>query len=196
MSVRYLVTTTHRSNPRVRSLAKELARSLPRAVRVNRGKMSLAEVVERAKSLGASRVVIVGRGLRGNPGRVEILEGLNPPFVSLVLKLRGVKLARELGVRPTPPLSAAVVAQPVPAAVEFAHELAAAMDLSILEGVRPEDLADSYDSVLLVEHVGRGGAAFALWFLDPRTGGPRGPRLLVERYAVIARGAVRGNGQP
>jgi len=190
LSIKYLVTTTHRSNPRVRSLAKELALSLPRAVKVNRGKMSLLDVVANAKALGAQRVLIVGRGLMGNPGRIEIMERLDPPYISLVLKLSGVKLARELGVRPRPPRAIVLTTQPSNEASEFAHELSVALNIPMVEGVGVSGPSSIYDASLFIEYVGKPRALFALRFLDSSTGMPRGPRLLVEKYAVVKRASL------
>lgn len=174
----------------MRSLAKELALSLPNALKVNRGKMSIREVLFHAKTLGAQRVIIVGRGLRGNPGRIEIFERMEPPLVSMIVKLCGVKLARELGVRPQPPRRLSVVVQPSSEAWEFAHELAIALNLPLIEEVEPRDLSHVYDSALLVEQVGRTRALLALRFVDAVSGHPRGPRLLVEKYRVMSHANV------
>lgn len=190
MTYYYLVTTTHRSNPRVRSLAKELSHSLPNALKVNRGKSSLPDLLLQAKALGAFRVVIIGRGLRGNPGRIEVFKRLDPPFTSLVMKLSGVKLARELAAKIQPPRSLAILVPREQEALEFGHELAAAMNLPLVEGIKPEDLVSVYDSVLLVECVKRPCALLALKFVKPESGQPCGPRLLVKKYRVIRRGDV------
>lgn len=176
----------------MRSLAKELALSLPDALKINRGKMSLPDVLLRARALGAQRVLIVGRGLMGNPGRLEVFETLVPPIISLALKLSGVRLARELGVRPQPPRKLAVVVQPTRDAVEFGHELATAMNLPLMEHAELGGVELMYDSLLYVEYVGRPRALFALKFLDPRAETARGPRLLVEKHAVIRRDSLRG----
>ncbi|MEM1690647.1 MAG: hypothetical protein QXG48_01815 [Thermofilaceae archaeon] len=190
MTCHYLVTTTHRSNPRVRSLAKELALSLPNALKVNRGKSRLLDVLLQAKTLGALRVLIVGRGLMGNPGRIEVFKTLDPPYTSLVLKLSGVKLARELATKPQPPRSLAVLVQREQEALEFGHELAAAMNLPLVEDAKPEELANVYDSLLLIAYVKHPRTLFALKFVKPESRQPRGPRLLVEKYAVIKRGSI------
>lgn len=184
MSLRILVTTAHRTNPRVRSLAKELALSLPNATRVNRGKMSYAALFEYAKSLGASRVIVVCRGLRGNPGRITFLDTTARElcFYPLILKLGGVKLAREAGVRPSPPRHVVVVAPQEPEAVEFAQELAGALNLTLVEGINVGELTGTYDSALLVEPVHSPRASFAVRFVNPSTLAPRGPRLLIEKY--------------
>lgn len=183
--LKYLVTTTRRSNPRTRSLAKELASSLPQALKINRGKTRLTELIEHAKSLGATNVVIVGRGLQGNPGRIGIINlgsGYgSPPF--LILKLKGVRLARELGVRPRPPTNIAVVALNQTLSLELGHELAVALNLPLLEGL--EAVGSAYESVILVEALTSG--LQVVRFVSPN-GAPRGPRLLVERYSLVVNG--------
>jgi len=184
LSPKILVTTAHRTNPRVRSLAKELALSLPDAIKMNRGKMNYIDLFEYAKSLGIIRVIVVCRGLRGNPGRIIFLDTTAKElcFYPLILKLRGVKLAREMGVRPSPPRRAAVVAPGEVDAMEFGQELSGALNLTFVEGVEARELAGTYDSVLLIEPVRSPRASFAVKFVDPSTLAPRGPRLLVEKY--------------
>ncbi|RLE86003.1 MAG: Brix domain containing protein, partial [Thermoprotei archaeon] len=49
MKAHIIVTTTHHINPRVRSLANELARALPDAVRINRGKQNIINLAEKAR---------------------------------------------------------------------------------------------------------------------------------------------------
>lgn len=181
--LRYLVTTTRRSNPRTRSLAKELALSLPCALKINRGKARLDELVAYARELGAANLVIVGRGLQGNPGRIEIvnLSSGGNAFHRLILKLRGVRLAREYGIRPRPPPEIAIVARVEPPSLELGHELAAALNLPLLEADDLNAVRDVYQSVIFIEPLASG--LLAVRFVSPE-GAPKGPRLLVEKYAV------------
>ncbi|OYT28265.1 MAG: hypothetical protein B6U95_04485 [Thermofilum sp. ex4484_82] len=97
MKAHIIVTTTHHINPRVRSLANELARALPDAVRINRGKQNIINLAEKARLYEAKSVLIVGRGLYGNPGRVTFLSVLENRFFfyPLIITFSGVKLARE-----------------------------------------------------------------------------------------------------
>lgn len=184
-----VVTTTRRSNPRVRSLAKEIALALPAAIKVNRGKMSYMEIFKYAKSLNADRVVIVCRGLKGNPGKIVFLDITGPElkFYPLVLKLKGIKLAREAGIAVKRPNSVIVSAQAEPETIEFGMELAGALTLSFIENTELRDLSTLAESVLLVEKNKSLESAFILKFVDTRTGNLRGPRLTVKKVQEVVR---------
>ncbi|RLI44046.1 Brix domain containing protein, partial [Candidatus Bathyarchaeota archaeon] len=68
-----LLTTSRRPTPRIRTFCRDLARSIPNVVRVNRGKLSLDGVAERAIEFDADRVVIINRW-KGGPGKIELFE--------------------------------------------------------------------------------------------------------------------------
>jgi len=93
----------------MRALARDLARSIPHAIRVNRGKMSLEGVAERALEAEAGRVILLERW-KGGPGRVRLFRvgsgglALVPP----VLRLAGVRLQREFEARTRPTRSLVV----------------------------------------------------------------------------------------
>jgi len=183
VSYSIIVTTSRRSNPRVRSIANELAAVLPGAVKVNRGKMSLRDLYEHAKWVGAKRIVMVCRGLRGNPRRIIFMDstGEAPAFYPLILKIRGVKLARELGGRRRKATSMVVYVEQEDLK-GFAHELAGALALSVIEDVARDEAHLYSDSLLFVEPVKSPRAEVALWFLDSKNWEPIGPRILVEEY--------------
>ncbi|MCS7105150.1 MAG: hypothetical protein NZ954_06250 [Thermofilaceae archaeon] len=189
----YVVSTTRRSNPRVRSLARELALSLPKALKVNRGKMSLPALIAYARSLGAKRVLCVGRGLSGNPGSLMFIDSAISNYhpQAFVIKLCGVKLARELGVTPHPPGMILVAASSD--ALCFGQELAVALDLPLIETLNVRSLEHVCDSVLVVEPLSHLKAKFVLKFLKTSDSSYSGPRLLVEKYKVIKYGTFRGS---
>ena len=95
-----LITTSRRPTKRIRSFIKDLAKSIPNAVRRNRGKASTEDLCIEALARGLSRVLIVERW-RGNPGIMRFIlvgprlcEHLKTAFV-----LKGVTLSREIGLR-------------------------------------------------------------------------------------------------
>jgi len=95
-----LLTTSRRPTGRIRTLCRELARVIPNAVRVNRGKLSSEGVAERALEYGADRVIIIDRW-KGGPGKIQFFhagaEGIIP--VPPTLYFSGVKLQREFKTR-------------------------------------------------------------------------------------------------
>lgn len=111
----------------MRTLCRDLARSIPKAFRVNRGKMSLDGVAEKALELNADRVVILNRW-KGGPGKIELFQvgsgGLSP--VPPLLYVAGVRLQREFKKRTGPIKSIAVTTTPEasPEVVKIAESLA------------------------------------------------------------------------
>lgn len=97
-----LVTTSRHPNNRLRSFAKDLAKALPSALKLNRGRLSLEELAVKAKELGANTTVIVGRGNFGNPGRIVFMKIFEDSFtfMPIILGIKGVSLIRELGATP------------------------------------------------------------------------------------------------
>lgn len=122
-----LITTSRRPTRGIRTLCHDLARCVPKAFRVNRGKMSLDGVGEKAIELNADRVIIVNRW-KGGPGKIELFqvgsEGLNP--VPPLLYVAGVRLQREFKTRTRPIRSVAVTITPEvsPEIVKIAESLA------------------------------------------------------------------------
>ncbi len=95
-----LITASRRPTGRLRTLCNDLARSIPGAVRVNRGKMNLDGIAEKALEIGADRVVVVNRW-KGGLGKIGFFkagsEGLTPMFP--VLYIASIRLQRELDAR-------------------------------------------------------------------------------------------------
>ena len=91
-----LLTTSRRPTRRIRTFCRDLARCIPNIVRINRGKLSLDGVAERAMEFNADRAIIVDRW-RGGPGKVALFQngpdGLIP--VSPIMYVSGIRLRRE-----------------------------------------------------------------------------------------------------
>jgi len=80
----------------MRTFCRDLANSIPDVARVNRGKMSLDEVAERAIELEAERVVVVDR-LRGGLGKINLfqLSSTGLTAVPPLMLMSGIRLRRE-----------------------------------------------------------------------------------------------------
>ena len=92
-----LLTTSRRPTGRIRTFCRDLAYSIPDAVRVNRGKMSLDGVAEKAIEVDADNVVLVDRW-HGGPGKVSLFQvssnGLEP--IPPLMLIKSIRLRREL----------------------------------------------------------------------------------------------------
>lgn len=173
-----LVTTTRHATPPVRRLAREIAWSLGFARKVNRGRMSLDELLLLARRVNASRIIIIGRGLYGNPGRLLFLgvSGEVEMKKILFLHLKGVVFS---GMRNKPPLPAyrlPIVSLGV--TDDVAERIALGFDALYLGRYSLEELRNfkSYSRVIAIEPINRKG--LVLKFLE--RGEPLGPRLLVK----------------
>ena len=90
-----LLTTSRRPTGRIRTFCRDLANSIPDVVRVNRGKMSLDGVAEKAIEVEADKVVVVDRW-HGGPGRINLYKlsyGLEP--VPPLMLIKNIRLRRE-----------------------------------------------------------------------------------------------------
>ncbi|MEM1588956.1 MAG: hypothetical protein QXZ68_06830 [Candidatus Bathyarchaeia archaeon] len=96
-----LLTTSRRPTRRIRTFCKDISKTIPNVIRINRGKLSLEGLAAKALELKAEKVVIVDRW-KGGPGKIEIFKlekdklQPTPPLIYL----RGVKLQREFGTMP------------------------------------------------------------------------------------------------
>ena len=108
-----LLTTSRRPTPRIRTFCRDLARSIPNVVRINRGKLSLDGIAEKALEFNADRVVIVDRW-KGGPGKIELFkigqEGLVP--VPPIMYVAGIKLQREFDRAKTKPIRSLIITTP------------------------------------------------------------------------------------
>jgi len=95
---RVLITTSHRPSRRVRSFINDLKLVIPNAIKVNRGKMGLYDVMTTALENRCNRIVIVSRW-RGNPGKMCFYKlSSNNKYVQVdpIIYISSVKLAREV----------------------------------------------------------------------------------------------------
>jgi len=108
-----LLTTSRRPTRRIRTLCHDLARSIPNVVRINRGKLSLDGIAEKALELNADRVIVVDRW-KGGPGKIELFRvepaGLTP--VIPLMYVAGIRLQREFEAKTKAVRSLAVTTAP------------------------------------------------------------------------------------
>jgi len=93
-----LLTTSRRPTSLMRTLCRDLARSIIDIVRVNRGKLSLDGVAEKALECAAEKVVIVDRW-QGGPGKIQLFKVRPDGLMSIppIIFVSGIRLRREFG---------------------------------------------------------------------------------------------------
>ena len=91
-----LLTTSRRPTRRIRTLCHDFARSVPNVVRINRGKLSLDGIAERAVELNSDRIVVIDRW-KGGPGKIKLfrIEPTGLFSVPPLMYVAGVRLQRE-----------------------------------------------------------------------------------------------------
>lgn len=91
-----LLSTSRKPTRRMRTFCHDLARGIPLTIQVNRGKLSIDGIAEKALECNADRVVIVSRW-KGRLGKIELYKigaaGL-APFPPVVY-VKNIKLQRE-----------------------------------------------------------------------------------------------------
>jgi rRNA maturation protein Rpf1 len=91
-----LLTTSRRPVKKTRTFCRDLSNTFANVVRVNRGKLSLGGVAEKALELDAEKAIIINKW-RGDSGKIEFFrisaKGLDaiPPLIYV----KGVKLSRD-----------------------------------------------------------------------------------------------------
>jgi rRNA maturation protein Rpf1 len=118
-----LLTTSRRPTERIRTFCRDLAYSIPDVVRVNRGKMSLDGVGEKAIELDADKIIIVDRW-QGGPGKISLFQisnGLKPVMPTMLLS--NMRLKRELNERTSRICASVITIAPnIPSALKQAAE--------------------------------------------------------------------------
>jgi rRNA maturation protein Rpf1 len=91
-----LLTTSRRPVKNTRTFCRDLSNTFPNVVRINRGKLNLGGVAEKALELNAEKAIIIGKW-RGDSGKIQFFrtsaQGLDviPPLIYV----KGVKLRRD-----------------------------------------------------------------------------------------------------
>ena len=172
-----MITMSRRPTRLIRTFCNELAATLPKAVRVNRGKMSFEDIAEKAWELGADRVILVSRW-KGNPGKICLFklgeEGLRP-FPPLIY-IYGIKLRRSMGVRLGRVGSLGVEARP--GRERLGRALADFLNVPFLSSEEVEEARGELDLILRVKPDVERYAVMS--FFRAQDGREVGPRIRVR----------------
>ena len=154
-------------------MVKELARVLPRSIKVNRGKRTLEDLFYDAVEMRARRIIVVGEW-KGNPGLLRFYEPRRAEGLTLISEMivRGVTLAREARAH-LPPV------EPRSIGLELGGELSDEQIDVVREAFAAKLLLPGEEADIHIV-VGRERGLLALKFTDPR-GRLRGPVIRIWR---------------
>jgi len=162
----------------MRSLCHDLERVLPNTIRINRGKLSLSETVEKALEIEADRIIVVERW-KGGPGRMRFYQTPSEvvaPFPLLILG--GVKTQVDFGNRRrlSKNLALTVTENPSKEIVDLAQFLSTFLKVPFLE---ERKLEENFKAVLHLSTIYEGDVR--IQFMSLPTMKEVGPRLIIRR---------------
>jgi len=179
-----LVTTSRHPNPRLRTFVKDLVCALPNAFHINRGKLNIDELAAEAYRRGSDVVIIVCRGLYGNPGRIVFMHIYEDrfEFYPLIIQIRGVKLIREMpDAKPRKVTDEIIGYFPNDEVEEFALALGEALRIPVLKLYSIDDLRGIPSATLLINRGSRREVAFIVKFISSRDLMPIGPIIRIRK---------------
>ncbi len=183
-----IITTCRRPTRRLRSFVKDLAKVIPNSIRVNRGKMSLKDLIAYSRSLGARMIILVG--LRhGNPGIVRFIEltEFGYTFKPPIIQILSVRLIREIKA-PYIPAANSIITCTFEKYSEklklFTQEIAENIMSPYIELSDISDIKGVADVILLIEENQK---VFAkILFLEGTKLFEIGPRIIVKGAKIEA----------
>ncbi len=187
----YKIVLSSSRNPsiRVRQFLNELELAIPNTVKINRGKMSISDLIVKALELNA-RYILYVMTRKGNPAILKFIEVHEDSYrlVPYAIKLFGVKLLIDMPIRRLVKKRArrALIIQ-LKDYVEVSDIFSQIFNLPVIEmsNLHEIDSIDkSYDTIILVRNVYNRDWKIEVQFLDGQDLGPNGPilRILEVKY--------------
>ncbi|RLE69217.1 MAG: hypothetical protein DRJ45_06930 [Thermoprotei archaeon] len=178
-----LITNSRRSNPRIRSFTKDLVRCLPQAFLLKRGKLSLNEIKKIASENNFHKMIIICRGLHGNPGKMLFYNILNDRLkITLILKICGIKLLREFNKKDyvmSEANTGIIYVSGNSKSLEIAYLLSDALDMKTIYRIPIEEIMCSVDTII---YIYENNNIVEIKFLDGYVFKENGPLIKVKSF--------------
>jgi len=169
---RVIITSSRDPSTRMRQFLNDLEESLPDSARINRGRTSLRDLIEKAAYLGAVSVIYV-TSRRGNPGGLMFMRirSGRATWLPYFVRILGVKLTVDMGIKFffDKPRTGVVASMHYTELLDLLGE-SFLLPHMVIDDV--EELRGAYDVIVLLA---RRGSHYLIQWLDGRTLGPRGP---------------------
>ena len=180
---------------RVRQFLNELAEAIPNSVKINRGRMSLDDLVVRAIEHRAKYILYV-MTRKGNPLAIKFIE-INEKeatyrWLPYVIKLIGVKLIVDMPVRRAIKKKARSAIIVMLDYHEVGDLLSQILNIPAVQTRNLDQFQGKYDTIIVVRPVyNRPDFTGEIQFLDGEDFGPIGPIIRISRvYYLTGKEAV------
>jgi len=93
-----LLTTSRKPTKTMRTFCRDISHTFSNIVRINRGKLSLEGIAEKALELGAEKVMVIDRWKEGS-GRIRFfrISGRGLDVIPPLIYMKSIKLRRDFG---------------------------------------------------------------------------------------------------
>lgn len=187
--VRIALSSSRDPSIRVRQFLNELAESIPNSVKINRGRMSLDELVVRAMEKRAKYIFYV-MTRKGNPLAFKFIEidyeNSTYRWMPFVIKLIGVKLIVDMPVRRAIKRKAKSAIIVMFDYHEVGDILSQILNIPVIYTRNLDQLQGKYDTIIVVRPVyNRPDFTGEIQFLDGEDFGPKGPIIRISRVYYL-----------
>ncbi len=186
---RIALSSSRDPSVRTRQFLNELAEAIPNSVRINRGRMSIDELVVHAIEKGARYVMYI-MTKKGNPLAIKFIEidkkRATYKWLPFVIKLIGVKLIVDMPIRRAVKRKAKSAIIVMLDYHEVGDILTQILNIPAIQTRDLDQFQGKYDTIIVVRPVyDRPDFTGEIQFLDGEDFGPKGPIIRISKVYYL-----------
>ncbi len=186
---RIALSSSRDPSVRTRQFLNELAEAIPNSVRINRGRMSIDELVVHAIEKGARYVMYI-MTKKGNPLAIKFIEidkkRATYRWLPFVIKLIGVKLIVDMPIRRAVKRKAKSAIIVMLDYHEVGDILTQILNIPAIQTRDLDQFQRKYDTIIVVRPVyDRPDFTGEIQFLDGEDFGPKGPIIRISKVYYL-----------
>ncbi len=186
---RIALSSSRDPSVRTRQFLNELAEAIPNSVRINRGRMSIDELVVHAIEKGARYVMYI-MTKKGNPLAIKFIEidkkRATYRWLPFVIKLIGVKLIVDMPIRRAVKRKAKSAIIVMLDYHEVGDILTQILNIPAIQTRDLDQFQGKYDTIIVVRPVyDRPDFTGEIQFLDGEDFGPKGPIIRISKVYYL-----------
>ncbi len=186
---RIALSSSRDPNLRIRQFLNELSIAIPNSVKINRGRMSLDQLVVKAMERNAKYIMYI-TVRRGNPIAIRFIEidyeNSTYRWLPYIIKLVGVKLIVDMPIRRVAKRkakNAIIVAFDYHETVDIFSQI---LNIPAIQTRNLDEMKNQYDTIIVIRPVyNRPDFTCEIQMLDGEDFGPRGPIIRISKIYYI-----------